>query len=117
MNQEKKINIGMSNRTFLPSYNNGRPDGISTYTKNLSKNLANMGQKLCFTSFSDDGGVSKEAPISFSYEKSFKTYAAASLVFPRKYFPTPPVDIFHTTQLNQIYHAGTIFVFLLVQMK
>ena len=102
MNQEKKINIGMSNRTFLASYNNGRPDGISTYTKNLSKNLANMGQKLSFISFADGGGVSQEAPISFSYEMSFKTYAAASLVFPRKYFPTPPVDIFHITDYRSI---------------
>ena len=102
MNQEKKINIGMSNRTFLSSYNNGRPDGISTYTKNLSQNLINLGQKLSFTSYTDDVGVSEIAPVSFTYQKSFKMYAAASLVLPKKYFPTPPVDIFHCTDYRSI---------------
>jgi alpha-1,3-rhamnosyl/mannosyltransferase len=93
------MRIGLSASVLDPTYNNGRPDGMSVCTSNLLAGLIRSGhevQQYSFTGQSPGSANWQRFPRSFGALAGMGIAAVGASRF------NPPVDIFHVTDYRVV---------------
>ena len=93
------MRVGLSTSVLDPSYNNGRPDGMSVCTRHLLSGLSHLGNDVKKYSFSSKTDI-QENTCKFPY--SFAAMAGFGIATNGMRFFTPPVDIFHVTDYRVV---------------
>ena len=96
------LRIGLPSLTLMPDYNQGRPDGMSVYTRKLYEGFGQLDQQVSLWSY----GAAETSPVADMdlnyFGHSFPAYAALSVLSHKKAWVKPDVDIFHTTDYRSI---------------
>lgn len=92
------MRIGLSGTVLSPTYNQGRPDGMSVCTRQLLQGMENLGHQVSTWSFADDavayGATRFPAPFH-------RLLLSATLRGGRPVF-SPDVDLFHVTDYRSV---------------
>lgn len=96
------MNIGISSLPLSPKYNNGRPDGMSVYTRNLIENFGELKHDISLWSFGRNNLKAQPPQGNRHFGHSFAYYSALSILSNKQSKVDLKADIFHVTDYRAI---------------